>query len=64
MAFRDGSAAWAAGRPTVIMPDGREEAFRLTLVFQKDGDEWKIVKWHFSTGVSNEELLGDSLTTG
>ena len=37
MAFRDGSAGWAAGRPTVIMPDGRKEAFRLTLVFQKDG---------------------------
>jgi len=63
LAYRDGLIGWLAGRPTLRLPDGTELPARLTAVLQKEADDWKIVQWHFSTGMSNEELLGETLTT-
>ena len=62
-AYRDGSIGWVAGQPTLILPDGTEMTVRLTAVFQKEQNDWKIVQWHFSTGISNEDLTGETLTT-
>jgi ketosteroid isomerase-like protein len=62
-AYRDGSIGWVAGQPTLELPDGTEIPFRLTAVFQKEQDGWKIVQWHVSAGVSNEDLIGETLTT-
>lgn len=62
-AYCDGPIGWVAGRPTLKLPDGREVPLRLTVVFQKEQDDWKVVQWHLSVGVSNEDLLGESLTT-
>jgi SnoaL-like protein len=62
-AYRDGSIGWLAGRPTLKLPDGTEMPFRLTVVFQKEQNGWKIVQWHSSMGISNEDLLGETLTT-
>lgn len=63
LAYRDGSIGWVAGRPTVKLTDGTEMPVRLTAVFQKEADGWKIVQWHFSAGISNEDLVGETLTT-
>ena len=62
-AYRDGSIGWVAGRPTLKLPDGTEMQVRLTAVFRKEQDDWKIVQWHVSTGISNEDLIGETLTT-
>jgi hypothetical protein len=62
-AYCDGSIGWVAGRPTLKLPDGTEMPVRLTAVFQKEQNGWKIVQWHFSTGISNEDLIGEMLTT-
>ena len=62
-AYRDGSIGWVAGQPTLKLPDGTEMPVRLTAVFQKEQNGWKIVQWHFSTGISNEDLIGETLTT-
>jgi hypothetical protein len=62
-AYCDGSIGWVAGQPTVRLRDGTEIRTRLTAVFQKEQDGWKIVQWHFSAGVSNEDLVGETLTT-
>ena len=62
-AYREGSIGWVAGRPTVRLPDGTEILVRLTGVFRKEQDGWKIVQWHFSTGIPNEDLIGETLTT-
>jgi len=35
----------------------------LTAVFQKEQNDWKIVQWHVSIGISNEDLIGETLTT-
>jgi len=63
-AYSDGSVGWAAGQPTVRLPDGTEVPVRLTAVFRKEQHEWKIVQWHFSAGIRNEDLVGERLTTG
>ena len=62
-AFCDGSVGWVAGRPTLKLPDGTQMPFRLTLVFQKGPNGWEIVQWHSSIGISNEDLIGETLTT-
>ena len=63
LAYSEGSIGWVAGRPTLKLPDGTETQVRLTAVFQKEHDDWKIVQWHVSTGISNEDLVGETLTT-
>ncbi len=62
-AYSDGSIGWVAGQPTLKLPDGTEIPFRLTAVFQKELNDWKIVQWHASIGISNEELIGKTLST-
>ena len=62
-AYRDGSIGWVAGRPTLKLPDGTEMPVRLTAVFQEEQDDWKIVQWHFSIGIPNEDSIGETLTT-
>ena len=62
-AYYDGSIGWIAGQPTLKFPDGTEMPMRLTAVFQKEQNDWKIVQWHFSIGVSNEDSIGETLTT-
>ena len=63
MAYSDGSVGWIAGQPTLKLPDGTEFSLRLTAVLQKEQDDWKVVQWHFSLGVSNEDVLDETLTT-
>jgi hypothetical protein len=62
-AFVEGMVGWAADRPTFRLPDGQAVPFRATAVFQKENGEWKIVQFHFSIGVPNEEAVGKKLTT-
>ncbi len=63
LAFQEGSMGWVAGRPVLKLPDGTELQIRLTVVFEKEPDGWKIVLWHSSIGVDNEEVIGKTLTT-
>lgn len=62
LAYGDGSVGWVAGQPTIKIPDGTKIPVRLTVVFQKERNDWKIVQWHFSSGISNEDLIGEPLT--
>ncbi len=62
-AYCEGPVGWVAGRPTLMLPDGAEVPLRLTAVFLKEKDAWKIVQWHFSSGISNTDLLGKTLST-
>lgn len=62
-AYREGSVGWVADQPKIRLPDGTEMPIRLTLVCHQENNEWKIVQWHASIGVANEEALGAELTT-
>lgn len=60
--WSEGAVAWAADRPTFVLPDGTPVPARLTVVLLRDGAEWKPVQAHFSLGVPDELLpavLGD-----
>lgn len=61
-AYRDGSIGWVADQPTLKLPDGKEIPVRVTAVFQQEQKDWEIVQWHVSVGISNEDLIGKTLT--
>ncbi|MDY6970975.1 MAG: nuclear transport factor 2 family protein [Thermodesulfobacteriota bacterium] len=63
LAYRDGSIGWVAGHPTLKLPDDTELPVRLTAVFEEEQEGWKIVQWHFSAGIPNDVLIGETLTT-
>jgi hypothetical protein len=62
-AYSEGSAGWAADHPKMRLPDGTDIPLRLTMVFLKENNDWRIVQWHISAGVSNEDVVGKALTT-
>ncbi len=37
--------------------------FRLTCIFHREDGEWRIVHWHSSLPVANEEAMGQELPT-
>jgi hypothetical protein len=61
-AYRHGAVGWVADQPLFQFPDGSTMPSRLTLVCQQEDGAWKVVQWHVSVGVANEELLGRELT--
>jgi hypothetical protein len=62
-AYQQGMVGWLAGQPVLKLADGTEIAFRLSVVFQKEEGGWKIVQWHSSMGIPNEESISETLTT-
>jgi hypothetical protein len=60
--YSDGSVGWSADSFMVRFPDGTEVPFRVTMVFHQEQGEWKIVQWHGSIGIPNEEAMGQELT--
>jgi ketosteroid isomerase-like protein len=56
-AHEEGSMAWVADEPTILMQDGSSVPARLTAVMRKDAGTWKIVHAHFSVGVPDEEVV-------
>jgi ketosteroid isomerase-like protein len=61
-AYSEGTVGWVADRPRFKLDDGTESPFRLTAIFHKEKDGWKVVQFHTSVGVPNEELIGKELT--
>ena len=62
-AYVEGSVGWFADNVQWKLPSGAVLAARLTGVCHKEGGDWKIVQWHWSIGVPNEEAFGQDLTT-
>jgi ketosteroid isomerase-like protein len=62
-AYSAGGAGWAADRPTFRFADGTAFPVRITMVFQQEDGEWKVVHMHASSGISNQDALGKTLTT-
>ena len=63
LAYCDGPIGWVAGQPTVKLPNGVAIPMRLSAVFQREPEGWKIVQWHSSLGVANEDSIGETLST-
>ena len=60
-AYSEGTIGWVADRPKFRLPDDTETPCRVTAVFHKEGDGWKLVQDHLSMGVRNEEVFGKKL---
>jgi hypothetical protein len=58
-----GAASAGADNAKFRQLDGAEIPHRSTFVFQQERGAWKIVQWHVSIGVANEEAVGQALTT-
>lgn len=62
-AYSEGSVGWFASRVTLKLPDNLEIPFRVTGVFHQENGSWKLIQWHASIGIPNEEAVGQKLTT-
>lgn len=62
-AYSEGTVGWVADHFKLRLPDGAEIPVRLTAVFRKENNDWKIVLRHASIGVPNEDVFGKTLTT-
>lgn len=56
-AYENGEVAWVADRPVFHLPGGRSFPFRLTAVWVREPEGWRLVQVHTSMGVANESVL-------
>ena len=61
--YQEGTVGWGADQARILLPDGTQHPLRLTAVFRREGDSWKIVQSHASIGVRNADAIGTELTT-
>jgi len=61
-AFEDGPIGWAAVLMTMVTPVMRSR-LRTTAVLRIEEGTWRIVQWHNSLPVANEQMFGVGLTT-
>jgi hypothetical protein len=51
LAMEEGTVGWTVDRPTVVLGDGTiYSGLRVTLVWHREGAEWKVVQSHASVG--------------
>ncbi len=60
--YQEGTVGWGADQVRILLPNGTQRAVRLTAVFRREGDTWKMVQSHASIGVPNADALGTDLT--
>jgi adenylate cyclase len=63
VAWKKGATGWAAVKAQMATDHLPPAETRSTIVFSEEGAYWRIVQWHFSIAVANEEVLGVGLTT-
>ena len=61
LAYREGDVGWAVDRGLRFRLGDREFPFRLSVVYHREDGEWRMVHFHSSVGVPNEEAVGVEL---
>lgn len=54
--WAEGSVGVGADEPTMTIPDGTVIRTRLTMFFHYEDGAWKVVGYHFSAGVPDDEV--------
>ena len=54
--WAEGSVGLGADEPTMTIPDGTVIRTRLTMFFHYEDGAWKVVGYHFSAGVPDDEV--------
>jgi adenylate cyclase len=62
-AWKEGSVGWTSSYIREGVPGNKNPPMRLTCVFHEEGAQWRAVQWHASFPLSNEAVLGTSITT-
>lgn len=62
-AWKEGGFGWAAAKAHFLTEDQPPVLTRTTVVLREEGPYWRIVQWHFSIPVLNEDVVGIGLTT-
>ena len=57
VSFSEGSVGWMADDGKFVRPNGDEAPYRMTAIFHRENDEWKLIQAHVSKGVPNSELF-------
>ena len=63
LAYREGDVGWAVDRGLRFRVGDQEFPFRLSVVYRREDGAWKMVHFHSSVGVPNEEAVGVELPT-
>lgn len=62
-AFKEGSVGWIQSQMTAPIGDLPPTPLRLTMTLHEEGAYWRVVQYHASFPLSNEETIGMNLTT-
>jgi ketosteroid isomerase-like protein len=62
-AWQAGDVGWAVDLEPSFHLGEVVAPFRLTTIFRREDGEWRIVHWHCSLPVSNDEAMGQELPT-
>jgi SnoaL-like domain len=57
MGYEEGELGWVVDEPTMEFPDGSAIRVRLTGVLRREDGEWKVVHFHVSVGVPDDEVV-------
>lgn len=63
VAWKESTVGWVVSRAPMVVEGMASIMTRSTLVLREEGAHWRIVHWHISIPVANEESLGVALTT-
>lgn len=56
-AYQFGEVAWVSDGPVFHLPGGKSLPLRLTAVWMREPEGWRMVQVHMSLGVANESVL-------
>jgi hypothetical protein len=62
-AFKEGSVGWIHSQMVAHSSDMPPTAMRLTMTLHEEGAYWRVVQYHASFPLSNEETIGMTMTT-
>ena len=57
IAYENGDVGWFVDQPDWVFADGSRMHSRFTVILQREGGSWKMVHWHLSMGVPDEEAV-------
>ncbi len=60
--FEDGGLGWATVFSVIVTPDAETE-LRTSMVMRIEAGVWRIVQWHNSVPVPNQQVFGVDITT-
>lgn len=63
VAWKEGTVGWVSASLRLTVGDTVDFPMRFTVVVHEEGAYWRIVNWHLSIPVENEEVFGAPLTT-